>query len=756
MEIKFCKAVPVWLAGRENELHTRCAFFATFKKLEKALLRITACNAYKVYVNGEFVAAGPARAAHGYFRLDEIELNASLDRNAIFIEVTAYNTYTYCHLKQSAFLCAEIIADGEPIVWTGKHFSVREYTERKQKVSKFSFQRAFTEVYEFIRSPKATYLDFSATSKATVGEKPIEVAGGIWQERRVSYSRYTCRKVKKVETGIYTQSKKTPVQNMLLLREHLGIFKKEEWVSDASDFLQTLEYQKKNIGDEVACGEYVAYSFKNSETGFLQFKCRAVDDSVVLIFFDELNLNAGSALPADIRFDRNGSVNIIEYRLKAGQFYEHISFEPYTAKFVKVLVKSGCIADVSLDILAYENPDTEEFMFCCENKKLNEIVEAAKRTFKQNALDILMDCPSRERAGWLCDSYFSSKAEQLFTGGNKVEYNFLENYECAYSSVLPKGMIPMCYPADSLDGKYIPNWALFYIIELYDEYLRTDDLTMVERSRQRVIGVLDFFDKYLNQEGLLENLESWVFIEWSKANDSSFVCGVNYPSNMLYAKALECAGALYGLKEYIEHAGKIKELIKEQSFNGEFFEDNRIRENGILMQTGHMTETCQYYAFFTGVATKEEYPELFKTLVEKFGAKRQTDIVYPMVYKSNAFIGNYLRLIMLLENNEKGRIAEECVDYFYYMAQKTGTLWEHNDSYASLNHGFASYVANLLIDYLIGYRGRMGKTLIFSKPAVDIDCTLRLPLENGFLEYSRKGGEKNLTYPPLYNIKMEE
>ena len=29
-----------------------------------------------------------------------------------------------------------------------------------------------------------------------------------------------------------------------------------------------------------------------------------------------------------------------------------------------------------------------------------------------------MDCPSRERAGWLCDSYFTAKTEYVLTGTN--------------------------------------------------------------------------------------------------------------------------------------------------------------------------------------------------------------------------------------------------------------------------------------------------------------------------------------------------
>lgn len=82
-------------------------------------------------------------------------------------------------------------------------------------------------------------------------------------------------------------------------------------------------------------------------------------------------------------------------------------------------------------------------------------------TLAQNAVDLLTDCPSRERAGWLSDAWFSSVAERLFTGGNQAEKAFLDNYAKSHKDGLPEGMVAMCYPSDFLEGTYIPNWSLW-------------------------------------------------------------------------------------------------------------------------------------------------------------------------------------------------------------------------------------------------------------------------------------------------------
>jgi len=259
---------------------------------------------------------------------------------------------------------------------------------------------------------------------------------------------------------------------------------------------------------------------------------------------------------------------------------------------------------------------------------------------------------------------------------------------------LPKGMIPMCYPADHNKGTYIPNWSMWYILELRNYWKRTGDEAMRAASREKVEGLISFFEKYENEDGLLENLESWVFIEWSKCNDPDYVSGVNYPSNMLWASALEAASELYDLPHLVEKASKMKEKIRTLSWNGTFFEDNAVRDaQGKLVMTGHTTETCQYYAFYFDILSNEDNPVLFERMRTQFGPKRDAETVYPNVYQSNAIVGNYLRLELLLRYGYYDQVLDECRDFFLGMADLTGTLWEHSKLSASLNHGFASMAA---------------------------------------------------------------
>jgi alpha-L-rhamnosidase len=42
------------------------------------------------------------------------------------------------------------------------------------------------------------------------------------------------------------------------------------------------------------------------------------------------------------------------------------------------------------------------------------------------------------------------------------------------------------------------------------------------------------------------------------------------------------------------------------------------------------------------------------------------------------------------------------MDNFYYMAERTGTLWENIGAYASCNHGFASHIVHVLYRDILG------------------------------------------------------
>ena len=413
------------------------------------------------------------------------------------------------------------------------------------------------------------------------------------------------------------------------------------------------------------------YKFATNSSGFLRAKVKVEKPTVLTLRFDEILGEDGRVM------ERRGR------------------WRPAVTYHLPIVVDEISMRD-------YCNSDCHRATFESSNKSLNFIFEAARETYRQNALDIYMDCPSRERAGWLCDSYFTGRVEMKLSGRSRIERNFIENFLLPKEfKDIDKGMLPMCYPADHRNHNYIPNWAMWFVLEL-EEYLeRTGDRAMIDRARTRVYNLVDFFRPYLNSDGLLEKLPKWVFVEYSRAN--KLVQDVSYPSNMLYAEMLDVISRLYDDRPLAEQAARIRKEVLRQSFDGEYFVDNAIRnKEGKLELSGEHTEVCQYYAFLFGIASPESHPALWARLRDEVVPGRVERGLYPDLHPINAFIGSYLRLELLSKYGLSKQILNESIATYKAMADRTGTLWESLKPKASCNHGFASHLTNVLYRDVLG------------------------------------------------------
>lgn len=185
-----------------------------------------------------------------------------------------------------------------------------------------------------------------------------------------------------------------------------------------------------------------------------------------------------------------------------------------------------------------------------------------------------------------------------------------------------------------------------------------------------------------------ENLPGWQFIEWSRANE--LTDGVNFPTNWLYAAALDAMAGLAGDEQLHLRARHIRETTTRLAWNGSWLVDHAVRQEGELRPAPDATETCQYYAFYFDAASPRTHPELWKMLVSGFGpapSAKATATLSP----ANFLPGFNLRF-ELLARNHRGDLLREAKAYLGPMADLTGTLWEHNDPRASCCHAFAAHI----------------------------------------------------------------
>lgn len=688
----------VWAEGQKNQMNRAFAFVLDLGKKQMGEICLSAASCYKVIADGKLMGFGPNRTAHGYARAAVYPFNAQY----ITVEVQSHFVPNFCWVKREPFFACVLKTE------SGKEYFAEDFncfalSDRVQKVRRYSFQRGFCETYINEKDRTALYFCKPQNAFPRVKTEKAELPHLLPSETlNPALSEIFAEKV--IDSGYCKTSPEIAVyvdRTETLIGTVIEGFKRGEWQDFSTDEISRITYLSGAKSGDYA---YETLDFSRIVTGIVEVEIIAGNAGEVFFAFDEI---LSDEKLKTIKPFRGDTANVFKWTVKKAGVYNLSAFEPYAFRYANVITSAGVKANVK--VRAYENPEAGKMLFECDDKKIERIMEAARHTFAHNAVDLLTDCPSRERAGWLSDSFFSSVAERVFTGDNKVERAFLQNYILADKSGHPKGMIPRCYPADYYeeDG-FIPNWSLWYILEIYKYFTQYGYDETVEKSRANVEGILNYFVDFENEFGVLEDLKGWIFVEWSSANNSDHVNGINVPSNACYYASLLAAAKVYGIKGLKEKAEKVKDYLLKNAYVDGFFVDNLIRnEKGDIIPTENFTETCQYYMFFFKCADKHTHKELFDKMLNEYGKSDSSasggNPGKKQLTPSNMIYGVYMRLELLMREQKRVELLNECVRYFYDMTQKTGTLWENNTASASCDHGFASYVSRFIIYALFGF-----------------------------------------------------
>ena len=690
----FQHAKPVWPKGRCREKNVFAAFLLQASPAspeEKLTLHVTGATFYRVYANGEFLGFGPARTALGYAREDVFTLVRS-DGGAVdvVIEVCGYYCRSLSTVLQPSFLMAELRCADRAIAWTDENTAVFCPKCKLQQVERYSKQRHFTEIWDYRDFVSMT--DPRYRAEAEVLQQDIQIL-----DRTAPYPAYDAVELNRsaIKGSIAFDPQLPCIRQRYsggCMPKHFHYFEYDTipyhpyaWLQQQR---QTIRHRDAALPDTLGENEYLIFDFGRIEAGFFRLELEALEDSDVVVGFSEYYEGE------DFQFQNMNCHNVLEFFLSGADRREVESFEPYTCRFTIVAVKKGTVKLHRFGMRSFTFPMEEITAPEFSDSVLRSICRAGIRTFAHNAVDLYTDCPSRERAGWLCDSYFTAKTEFALTGKTQVEDAFLENFRLfPNQGEYMEGVLPMCYPSDeeteTPGGKFIPQWTMWYILEVAEYILQRGHLDKKELFKKSIYDLLHFYQQFENEDGLLERLPSWNFVEWSTANEWTW--DVNYPTNFLYAQVLQCIAALYDDADCARRSAKVRKAAVEQSYNGQYFQDHALRDaSGNLVLQEHASEACQYYAIlFSGIDwNAPRFAPLKELIVTVFTPDRT---VLPEIIPVNAFIGAYLRIEALLKMGQYDLLLENIRDFFGKMEQRTGTLWEYRQFKGSYDHGFASY-----------------------------------------------------------------
>ena len=400
----FLKAKQIWAKGYEKEWNTHVVFAVKGYFAENTMLHLAGTAYYRVYMNGEFQGAGPARTAKGYLREDIFAVPAG--ETQIVIEAVGYYCHSLATVWQTSCLYAEVQTGDVAVAYSGSDFKAYLPQCKIQKTERYSVQRYFTEVWD--------YRDFySLTDEKNLAEVVEIDESFVMLDRHVPYPFYNNIELEKaVLKGTCAFDESLPFRPLRYSWSSVptwwGYYEYDEiehhpfaWIQRQK---QTVTERETVLPITLKKGEYTIFDFGQIEAGFITATTQTLEETDLVIAFSEFY--EGDTF----QFTNMNVHNVVEYFLRAGEEMHLQSFEPYSFRFLLVAVKEGSLTLQKLGVKTYEFDTRNVTYETCDNESINRICKAAVRNLAHNAVDLYMDCPSRERAGWLGDTFFTATA----------------------------------------------------------------------------------------------------------------------------------------------------------------------------------------------------------------------------------------------------------------------------------------------------------------------------------------------------------
>ncbi len=242
----------------------------------------------------------------------------------------------------------------------------------------------------------------------------------------------------------------------------------------------------------------------------------------------------------------------------------HQYFHPLGFRYMILRVRdnSGPIK-VSVKLRNHSYPFKDRGMFESSDKLANDIWKISKHTQKICSLDAYVDTPGREQAQWWGDArvqawntFFLDPDPRLLRRGIDI----------ISRQRTPDGLTFGHAPTIAHEC-ILPDFSLIWMLTLYDYWYQTGDISVYEKHKETVESILSYFDRATNPKNGLVSYDPryWLFLDWTNLNKKE---GEPAILNLWLLNALdklsemcEASGLKEDDSEYSARAEKVRNAI---------------------------------------------------------------------------------------------------------------------------------------------------------------------------------------------------
>ncbi|MBE6405567.1 MAG: hypothetical protein E7040_06050 [Lentisphaerae bacterium] len=537
---------------------------------------ITADQAYKLHVNGEYVCRGPMRGQQNNWHYDTVDLLPYLKTGHNWISIEAHNpgnsTFYYSHKDAAGLLCSAEWDNGVKIISRGSDWQVFRNTAYNHNTAQLSSQMGRMEELDL------RFDDRSWITEESGYTLPPEMPGVCCMEK--------CQ-------GVLPWTNITP-RTIPMLREEFipadgiiasGIGVCAEIPPQAPGIIVNTAYHfLKNELDSI-CYDESPVSFEQNGNA-LKFTVPASGKgkfSMVTIDLGKHTWLPGSAV---MEFGENDSGTIVDL------FYNQYS-EEGKIPFHKTPAEGSCVALASrlhlngkpgkvelfqimgarfatmifrettkpLDIcFAWRStvyPLEKKGSFSCSDDILNQIYKASIHTQEVCSMDAYVDTPWREQSQWWGDARIQAKNTFFLAGDPRL---FAAGIQSIAEQTNDLGLTYANAPTKAC-GPVLPDFSLTWIITLRDLWFQTGKTDHLPALKEKVDKIFAYFENHRNSDGLIfYDPRCWLFEDWSslpKRNVPTYI-------NLWYIYAEEQYLSLLKAAGFLEDAAALEAKIAQE------------------------------------------------------------------------------------------------------------------------------------------------------------------------------------------------
>ena len=229
------------------------------------------------------------------------------------------------------------------------------------------------------------------------------------------------------------------------------------------------------------------------------------------------------------------------------------SLDTYGLQGVLVELSEGAVLH---DLAVHErlHPLAGGASFRCSDALLDDVWAVGRRTVSICSLDSYIDCPTREQRAWTGDSV----VHQMVDLTTNLDWSLARWHPRLTASPRADGMLPMAVAGDieHYDFTIIPDWALHWVHSVWNLHQYVGDREEIGGLLPVVEGVVRWFERFCDDQGLPTDVYAWVIIDWASVfteGVSATLCGLWGRSLLELAEMARWLGDV-GRAEWAERA----------------------------------------------------------------------------------------------------------------------------------------------------------------------------------------------------------